>query len=498
MMKKLKGIKWFNVILFLFVMVGLLFLAQSFVLPNMEGWDIDRVQHYEAANDINIDYNYAYTNKMDYGLVIDQQKCDKDEACDTFLTISKGKDMSKSTESEIRDYLDELVNQKLITPDEVNYQDSMFSNDVKQGYALYYEPDPYKKRIDVSFSLGPEIHVYEATMVAVGDVLLHDTVFNDFRLEGDTFDFSPLLEQVMPYIEPADFAFANQETNIGGAELGLSTYPNFNSPYEIVRDLVNIGFNMFSRANNHTLDKGEDGVLAAEKYWETLKDVISVGSTDSQAKRNRTTVIEQNGIKIALLAYSYGFNGYQVPEDKPYLANEFSYEQAQSDLEEAKKVADVIMVSMHWGNEYQSAPNQTQLEQAQWLADQGVHVILGHHPHVLQPIDRLIGKDGNETLVAYSLGNFISGQVGLERQVGGIMKFGIKKTTIGDETEIEITQPQFMPTYNYTEDRYVNYQLIPLIESSESDYFETVKTLMEVYSSAVEVVEYITYQEDMN
>ncbi len=493
MMKKLKGIKWFNVILFLFVMVGLLFLAQSFILPDMEGWDIDRVQHYEAANDIQIEYNYIYTNEMDYGLVVDQQKCDKSQDCDTLLTISKGKDMTNQSESDIKAYLEELVNRKLITSDEVNYQESMYSNDVKQGYAIYYEPDPYKNRIDISFSLGPEIHVYEATMVAVGDILLHDTVFNDFRLEGDSFDFSSLLENVKSYIEPADFAFANQETNIGGAELGLSTYPNFNSPYEIVRDLVNIGFNMFSRANNHTLDKGEEGILAAQQYWETLKNVISVGSTDSQSKRDSIAVLEIKGIKVALLAYSYGFNGYQVPEDKPYLANEFSYEQAKHDIEAAKQVADVIMVSMHWGNEYQSMPTETQLEQAQWLSDQGVHVILGHHPHVLQPFDRLIGANGNETLVAYSLGNFISGQVGLERQTGGIMKFGIKKTTIGDETKIEISQPQFMPTYNYAEDRYVNYRLIPLIESSEKDYFETVKTLMETYSSHVEVVDYISY-----
>ena len=92
-------------------------------------------------------------------------------------------------------------------------------------------------------------------MVAVGDILLHDTVYNDFRLEEDTFDFSPLLENVKPYIEPADFGFANQETNIGGVEVGLSSYPNFNSPYEIARDLINVGFNMFARANNHTLDR---------------------------------------------------------------------------------------------------------------------------------------------------------------------------------------------------------------------------------------------------
>lgn len=206
-------------------------------------------------------------------------------------------------------------------------------------------------------------------------------------------------------------------------------------------------------------------------------------------------MIEKNDIKIALLSYSYGFNGYEVPEDKPYLANEFDYQQAAIDIEKAKSVSDVIVVSMHWGVEYSNVPSQLQTEQAQWLSDQGVHVILGTHPHVLQPMDRLTGQNGNETVVAYSLGNFISGQVGLERLVGGIMKFDIKKTTIGDEVQIEISQPQFMPTYNYAENSTSDYQLVPLVDSSQADYFESIKSLMENYSEIVDVVDYITYNE---
>ena len=150
---------------------------------------------------------------------------------------------------------------------------------------------------------------------------------------------------------------------------------------------------------------------------------------------------------------------------------------------------------MHWGVEYSNTPSEAQIEQAQWLADQGVHVIIGSHPHVLQPMDRLIGKDGNETVVAYSLGNFISGQVGLERLVGGIMKIDIKKTTIGDEVKIEIGQPQFMPTYNYAEASTKGYRLVPLIDSAQAEYFESIKALMETYSPNVDVVDYITYGE---
>ena len=494
-MKKLKTIRWRNVILFLFIMVGLLVLAQSFLVPDMVGWNVDRVKHYEAANDISIIHNNIYSDTVPYGVVANQETCDKGEDCDIILTFSKGEDVSSKSDSDIKSYLNQLVDNQLIQASQIVFNEPQYSNEVNQGYAIVYEANPYEGLIEVTFSLGPEIHVYEATMVAVGDILLHETVYNDFSIDEKTFDFSPLLEDVKPYIEPADFAFANQETNIGGVELGLSAYPNFNSPYEIARDLINIGFNMFARSNNHTLDKGEAGVLAAQKNWETFEGVITAGSTDSLEKRNQIPVIEQNGIKVALLSYSYGFNGYKVPEDKPYLANEFDYDQVASDIEKAKSVADVITVSMHWGVEYSSVPSQTQIEQAQWLADQGVHIILGTHPHVLQPMDRLVGKNGNETIVAYSLGNFISGQIGLERLVGGIMKLDIKKTTIGDQVEIEISQPQFMPTYNYPEGSASDYKLVPLVDSVQADYFETVKKLMNNYSSHVEVVDYITYDE---
>ncbi|MGL4374455.1 MAG: CapA family protein, partial [Turicibacter sp.] len=183
------------------------------------------------------------------------------------------------------------------------------------------------------------------------------------------------------------------------------------------------------------------------------------------------------------------------PKDKPYLANEFNYETAEMEIAKAKEISDVIVVSMHWGNEYQSLPSELQLEQAQWLADQGVHIIMGHHPHVIQPVDKLIGVTGNETLVAYSLGNFISGQTGLEKRVGSLIKFDITKTVVGDETSIEISIPQFMPTYNYPEYKNSRYKIVPLIESSERDYFETVKTLLETYSDKVEVVEYLNYNQ---
>ena len=170
MMEKLKSINWRNVILFLFVMVGLLVLAQSFVLPNMVGWDAERVKHYEAGNDIDIDYRATYSDTVDYGIVTEQEKCAKEDKCDVILTFSKGKDVSSQSEEEIKDYLEELVDGQLIDSKQIVYNEPEYSNEVNQGYPIVYDANPYEGTIQITFSKGPEVHVYEASMVGVGDI----------------------------------------------------------------------------------------------------------------------------------------------------------------------------------------------------------------------------------------------------------------------------------------------------------------------------------------
>ncbi len=499
MLKKLKQVKWLNVLIFLVVMVGAIMLAQLYVLPDMVGWDMDRVKHYEAANEITLTYQYEYSEEIPYGDVITQRTCESEENCKLNLTISKGQDVSKLPKSEIQDYISMLITQDRILPAMVTYKDSEYSNEIAKDYAITYEPDPYLGEIEIGFSRGKQVIIETATMVGAGDVLLHDTVYQDFHSGGTEYDFTDLFKDVKEYISPADFAFVNQESNIGGAQLGVSSYPNFNSPYEIVDTLKATGFNMFARANNHTLDKGVSGVESASKHYDSLADIIHAGATDSQEKRDIIQVLDRNGIKVSLLSYTYGFNGHILPEDKPYLGNLFDEEQAEEDIKKAKEVSDVIVVSMHWGSEYMSTPSELQQEQAMWLADQGVHIIMGHHPHVLQPIEMIETEGGHETLVVYSLGNFVSGQQGIEKNVGGIVKFDITKTTVGnDEPFINISDVQFMPTYNYPADGYYrDYQLVPLSGSPRDDYFDTVKSIVTPNDSndtqEVEVVEVITY-----
>lgn len=260
-----------------------------------------------------------------------------------------------------------------------------------------------------------EPSAFSVSLVAFGDNLIHETVYRAAKT-GNTYDFSSMFLEISAYLDNFDLRFINQETILGGKELGLSTYPTFNSPQELGDDLVAAGFNLISLANNHTLDRGEQAVINSVKFWES-KGVIYSGSaispTQSQVKQ-----FAKNNISFAFVAYTYGTNGIPHPEGKTHLANIYSDVKAKKDLENLNEEVDILIVSMHWGEEYQNLPNETQLNQARFLSDLGVDIIIGHHPHVIQPVDILENKQGEKTLVIYSLGNFLSDQVGIDRLIG--------------------------------------------------------------------------------
>lgn len=256
----------------------------------------------------------------------------------------------------------------------------------------------------------------KVSLVAVGDNLIHNSIYEAAAI-SDTYDFKPMLEEVKPFIQKHDLAFINQETILGGKDIGLSTYPCFNSPFELGNDLIDTGFNLISIANNHTLDRGEAAVLNAVNYWQKQNIIYSGAEIEST-----TTVkfFEKNGITFAYVAYTYGTNGIKHPEGKEYLANVYSNEKARSDLENIE--VDCIIVSMHWGNEYELYPSIKQIEQTNFLASLGVDLIIGHHPHVIQPVDKI-----NDTFVIYSLGNFLSDQKGIDRLIGMAVSLDIEK-----------------------------------------------------------------------
>ncbi len=291
------------------------------------------------------------------------------------------------------------------------------------------------------------------SLVAVGDCLIHGAVYLDARTGNNTYDFSKMIEDVKPLIEKYDLRYYNQETIIGGKNLGVSHYPRFNSPDEIGDNMVDIGFNLVSLANNHTLDKNEAGILYSNKYWKG-KNVITAGTYSSKEERDDIKVYEKNGIKYAFLAYTTTTNGLSRPANKEYLLNVYDEDLVKEDINKIKDKADVIIVSMHWGEEYVFEPTESEKEIAKYLSSLGVDLIIGSHPHVIQPVDYV-----NDTLVIYSLGNFLSGQrpMGIDKIVG--LMVGMDIVVKNDKVTFENLDYNLLYTYSTTSD--TNYKVIP-------------------------------------
>lgn len=300
----------------------------------------------------------------------------------------------------------------------------------------------------------------EITLTAIGDILIHDRVYNDAAVTDKGYDFYPKLKYVEPYLNQSTVTFANQETMIGGEEFGLSSYPTFNSPVEVGEVLKEIGVDVVSIANNHTLDRGEEVIQSAIRHWDNL-DMMYVGAYKDKVDRDTKRIMDtKEGISLGFLAYTYGTNGIPIPEGKDYLVNLIDKDRMANDIAKMKKEADVIIVSMHLGDEYVRMPNKEQKDLVQFLADKGVHIALGHHPHVLQPTEWVEGKDGNNMFVIYSLGNFFSGQKELYQKLGGIITLTITKQEKGNKSTIDVHSPEFTLTYNASEGE-KNYMVYP-------------------------------------
>lgn len=282
-------------------------------------------------------------------------------------------------------------------------------------------PDSPPKRTKRLFT-----RAHSLSLVMAGDALLHTPVYTDAQKVDSstgaiTYNFAKMFAPIAPLIARYDLAFYNQETILGGTELGLSSYPSFNSPQEFGDTMLSLGFNLISLANNHTLDKGERGVRAMLAYWHTKEaesiaramPITIAGSYASQEDRDKPRIYEKNGITYALLAYTYGTNGIPIPKGKEYLVNVYTKDMLIRDVKALRDKVDLLLVSMHWGIEYDFAPSKEQREFAALLASLGVDIVIGNHPHVIQPIEKI----GN-TLVIYSHGNLISAQKGINKRVG--------------------------------------------------------------------------------
>ena len=319
----------------------------------------------------------------------------------------------------------------------------------------------------------PEVFVEpEIDLLMVGDILLHDNVQNSGKLADGTYNYDHLFANVKEDIEAADVAIVNQEVILGGRELGLSGYPAFNGAHEVGDALIEAGFDVILHATNHTLDKGKKGLLRCMDYWKTKHPQAAVlGVFDSQESyENDIYVYEEDGLKIAILNYTYGTNGIPLPSDMPYAVALLEEEKVISDLKKAEELADFTIVCPHWGTEYQHNQSKEQEQWANLFLEYGVDLVIGTHPHYIQPIEMLTNENGKEMLVYYSLGNFInstsdSGRGTADRMIGGMAKVTVAKSEDGSayiktyDVEPLVTQllygPQEITTYklsDYTEE----------------------------------------------
>lgn len=293
---------------------------------------------------------------------------------------------------------------------------------------------------------------HKLTLLACGDNLIHNTIINSGKKSDGTYNFDSLYSEIKKEIEKADIAVLNQETILGGSDFEYSGYPLFNTPWEVGEAAINAGFDVFLNATNHTIDQRDKGVLNAIKFYEQHPEVTYLGINKDSTAYNKIKVVEKNGIKMAMLNYTFGLNGLKPPDDKPWLVNMLDKEKMLSDITAAKQIADVVIVFPHWGTEYSMDISTNQRELTQFFAENGVDLVIGTHPHVVEPIEEITRPDGKKMLVYYSLGNFISHQEGADRMLGAMANVEITKT--GKDIEIKGTAKPIVTHYEKTDSGY--------------------------------------------
>ena len=280
----------------------------------------------------------------------------------------------------------------------------------------------------------------QVTLLAVGDNLIHIEVVQSGKRKDGSLNYDHLYSNLKDEISAADIAIVNQETILGGDDFPYSGYPNFNSPTQIGDALVNAGFDVILHATNHAMDKGLQGIENTLAFWKSKPEITMLGINETAEAQDKITIIEKNGIRLALLNYTYSLNGYSLPKDKPYLVNMLDKKKMADDIEMAEELADFTIVFPHWGTEYVYKATSMQKELTSFYYEHGVDLILGTHPHVIEPVEWIETKKDHRMLVYYSLGNFMSYQKEAPRMLGAMAGITITKDTSGTYiSDAEIT-----------------------------------------------------------
>lgn len=361
----------------------------------------------------------------------------------------------------------------------------------------------------------------EFVLRSVGDVLIHETVsemadvesefYRDAvkQLEADgidiskisnkptkektdekQYDFAPMLAKIAPFTEYADATIANLEVITAYPELPISGYPQFNAPSSLLTNIKNIGVDIVSNGTNHTLDYYSEGALQSIDH---IRDagLMYVGSYQSQEDQQTPRIIDQNGIKVGFLTYSYGTNGIPVEAGKEFTISLVDIDKMVAEVKELDKQVDAVVVTLQLGQEYDTLPDDNQRFVFEMLSEAGVKLILGGHPHVLQPMEWYNGK---ETFAIYSQASFLSGQVNADNKQGGITEVTFKRQEDG---EVAVTNPKFMPIYIAGMEHETMFEVVPYADYAKyqipdgQTWWETIQARMTTYTDEFDYVTHL-------
>lgn len=295
-----------------------------------------------------------------------------------------------------------------------------------------------------------EIKSTTFTLTALGDILCHNTQYWDaYNSSTDEYDFSYVFDDIKSYTNAGDITIANLETSFAGKDVGYSNYPTFNSPDSLATALKGIGIDIISTAGNHALDKGFSGLCRTIDVLDS-NEIEHLGTYKSEEDQKKLLFKNIKGLNVAFINYTYGTNGIPVPDGKEFCINLIDKDLIKNQIEQAKdENADIIIACMHWGTEYQTTPNDEQKELSNFLFKNGVDIIIGNHPHVLEPMEKrtVTLDDGTtkECFVIYALGNFTADQRETITRDSIILNLTITST----DGKVSIDKASYIPIYMY-------------------------------------------------
>lgn len=353
---------------------------------------------------------------------------------------------------------------------------------------------------DSKVNVDDNNHSTSISLIMAGDNLINDKLYNAAKKDDGSYDFKSMYSYIKDIVKNYDLAYYNQETILGGSEIGVSSYPAFNSPYEVGDATIDTGFNLVSLATNHTLDRGEKAIINSLNYWNNKSNVLTSGSYLSNDDRNKVNIKEVNNITYTMLNYTYGTNGIKVPEGKEYLVNiwpctgnnpdnDTKYQEykevVKKNILRVRDKVDLLIVAMHFGVEYTHVPTNYQIDMAEFLSSLGVDIIIGTHPHVIMPITYI-----NDTLVIYSLGNFLSAQDtnnDYNTTVGLLSSIKITKNIDKDNnSSIKLSDLNNELIYTTNKD---GYKIIPFSNPDIKDYLNDYERVYNKYANIVRSID---------